>query len=326
MFLKISKMRLVGSITTLPSRISSIVEPVKYILRQKCPLEILYLNIPLKTKKGKKYVIPKNFLKHFEGFYTKVLLNRCKDYGPITKLAPTLLLETHPDTYIITFDDDIIIHSQLVEKLISKITHYPKACLGFSGICMGFFPFYFQFAIDNKKDCYVDWIQGVHVVAYKRSFFTSMEELIAFGDETSLKKELLLNDDHKVSLYLASKNIPRISIGCDIQTLLFKYKEKQNDALSARRISLVKEHYKIVNYFSRKKLYCKYYRTTRSLVFLILFGLGTGIVIFKLAYRFPNLARIGIMTLIILTLRLYFTKKLALKQYSKILLFSNLNT
>ena len=48
-------MRIVGSMTTLPNRISFIKTPIKYILRQSVPLDILYLHIPKKTLKNKEY-------------------------------------------------------------------------------------------------------------------------------------------------------------------------------------------------------------------------------------------------------------------------------
>ena len=51
-------MRVVGSMTTLPDRISSIKIPIKYILRQSVPLDVLYLHIPKKTLKNKEYDIP----------------------------------------------------------------------------------------------------------------------------------------------------------------------------------------------------------------------------------------------------------------------------
>ena len=37
-----------------------------------------------------------------------------KDYGPITKLLPTLSIETNPTTLIIILDDDHIYDPQLV--------------------------------------------------------------------------------------------------------------------------------------------------------------------------------------------------------------------
>ena len=302
--------------TTLPDRLLKIEKPIKYILQQSSPLNVLYLNIPLKTLRGKTYDIPKNFLQQFDGYHTKVIINRCKkDYGPITKLAPTIELETEPNTYILTFDDDIIVHRHLVRKLKEKIQKYPNICVGFSGVCIGTFPFYFQFVIDNKIDSYVDWIQGVHVVAYKRSFFTTISDLVTFGDNTPIKKELLFNDDHRVSAYLAFKNIDRLSIGCNIQKYLFKHEEGQSDALSARHSKLFREHYKIIKYFSENGLYHHSYRLTRSLIFFLIVISSISVIIF-LGSRNINIYIRFIITILSTVIVInYFKTSLALKKY-----------
>ena len=313
-------MRIVGSMTTLPDRLTTVVEPIRHILRQTYPLDALYINIPLQTLKGKTYNLPDNFMQQFDGYRTKVVLNRCThDYGPITKLAPTLELETDPQTYILTFDDDIIPQRNLVKTMHRKIQQYPNTCLGFSGVCLGNFPFYFQFVIDNKLDCPVDWIQGVHVVAYKRSFFTTVQELVTFGDDTQLKKNLLFNDDHRVSAYLASKNIPRVSIGCNIRDFLFKYGEGQPDALSARHSDLVAEHFKIINHFSKEGLYHRTHTVTRSLLFLIVIGLSSGVIVFIAAKQLALVLRIVSAIIVIVFVAARLRSNLALKNYSPLL-------
>lgn len=269
--MKEKKIKLVGSMTTLPGRIKNIIKPIKHIIRQTLPLDILYINMPLKTLKGQSYKLPKDFMSNFTGFHTKVILNRCKeDYGPITKIAPVIDIETDPETYIISFDDDIVVHKDVVKILHEKILQYPNTCLGFSGLCIGQFPFYAQIAIENNQDVLVDWIQGVHVVAYKRSFFDNTKNLVTYGDDTPIKDFLVTNDDHRISGYLSQKNIPRMSIGYNVKDYLFPYFPGQPDALSGRHGKFFKEHKEIIKYFSNKGLYYRYYRSTRSLIFLIL--------------------------------------------------------
>ena len=87
------------------------------------------------------------------------LQHRCdEDYlKPITKLIPVLKLENDPETIIITFDDDILLDKKVVKILYSKMKQYKNKCVvGFSGVCVGFFPFFFQFVVDNEKDVDVD--------------------------------------------------------------------------------------------------------------------------------------------------------------------------
>ena len=319
-------MKLIGSITTLPKRLLTIIDPVKYILRQSKPLDILYINIPLKTLKGELYDIPKDFLSHFNGFQTKVVLNRCEiDYGPITKLAPVLDIEKNPDTCIFTFDDDIIVHRDVVKKLYDKSFKYPNSCLGFSGICVGNFPFYFQYVINNTEDCPVDWIQGVHVVMYKRSFFSTIEDLVSFGNDTHIKDILVFNDDHRISSYLSTKNIQRISIGYNIKDYLFNYSNKNIDALCHRHIELHKEHYKIISYFSSKNIYNHTYNVKMSLTYIFLTGILNGCLTFYFSYNI-NKNIFFRLSLFIITVIIYYKligSKYGLKTFKRRLLLKN---
>jgi hypothetical protein len=164
-------MRVVASLTTLPKRIKYIRPVIRSLVSQSHILDRIYLNIPYITLSGEKYNVPKDFLSS----YSLVHINRCIDYGPATKLIPTLYLETDPKTIIITFDDDTIVHKDVVRILLSKSRVYPNACLSFSGWCVGSFPFYCQVALDNRTDVYADWIQGVHSIMYKRAFLNPDE-------------------------------------------------------------------------------------------------------------------------------------------------------
>jgi hypothetical protein len=280
-------MRLVGSMSTLPSRISTIIEPIKHILDQTLCLDALYLNIPYKTIKGHIYKIPKNFLKNFTNYSTKVILNRCIDHGPITKLSPTLDLETDPNTIIITFDDDIIVTKNLIKTLLKKSTQYPNACLGFSGVCVGTFPFSFHLALDNEIDVKVDFVQGVHTILYKRSFFSTSKELIEYWDKTPIKNILFYNDDHHISAYLADKKIERFSIGFNIQRYLYKFAEKQADALSLNFTNLVKQHSAIIDYFKKKGIYNLSYTFLQS-PYLILLLLCVSILLLSFSILYKN--------------------------------------
>jgi len=273
--------------TTLPGRLDDIVIPIKHILRQTVPLESLYLNIPTRTMKGDTYHIPQDFLGQFEGYKTKVVINRCVDYGPITKLAPTLDLETDPSTYILTFDDDIIVHRDLIRVLRDRIKIHPDVCWALSGVCVGKFPFYFQFVIGNEKDQCVDWIQGVHVVAYRRSFFTTCEDLVKFKDTTPIADILVSNDDHHVSLYLARIGVLRVSVGKNIRDLLFVHKDGQDDALSART-GLCKEHYTVMRYALKEGYYGTHYSIYSSVVYILVKSICVGLL---LAFLLPKRVR-----------------------------------
>lgn len=265
-------MRLVGSMTTLPPRLSSIAPTILAILTQQKPLDVLYLNIPYTTLKGMEYTIPDGFVEQFRGISsTQFIINRCKkDLGPLTKLAPVLYIEKDPDTLIFTFDDDVIVQRDIVELLYKKSLKYPKSCLGLSGVCIGYFPFYYQVVVDNDDDVVVDWLQGVHVVAYQRSALGNPDDLIVFGDNTDIKDLLVFNDDHRISAYLNSRGVQLISIGVCALEYIRNPQVAYNihDALSKRGMVWLTDHQKITSTFMEMGLYNKEYHITRSVFFI----------------------------------------------------------
>jgi len=199
-------MRIVASLTTIPSRIRKIEPVIKALYNQKSlKFDNIYLNIPLSFK-GKKYILPE-----FLNKYDNLKILRCDiDYGPITKLIPVLEVELDPNTIIITFDDDSIPSKNVLKIFINKVKKYPNTSLSFSGWCIGKFPFYLEFIGDNIKDVEVDWIQGTHGILYHRRFINK-EELLDYPKPDN--KNFLKNDDHWISYYLEKNKIKRISIG-----------------------------------------------------------------------------------------------------------------
>jgi hypothetical protein len=106
-------MRVIASLTTLPSRINLIRPMLISILDQTYPVDAIHINIPLVCKRTKEeYVIPK-WLESFP----KLEIFRTEDYGSITKVAPTFFREK---CYIWSVDDDIAYPSYTLQKLIDK--------------------------------------------------------------------------------------------------------------------------------------------------------------------------------------------------------------
>lgn len=180
-------MRVVGSLTTLPKRIKYLLPTLSSIFNQTKQLDCLYLNIPYKTLKGELYNIP-NFLLSLEK-EGKIVINRSKDYGAITKIIPTLQKEKDPYTLILTFDDDVQYGKDVVKTLVNGIKEHPNACVGMSGWITGSFPFQFELVKNETRK--VDWLQGTHCAAYQCRFL-NVDELL---DYPHLKK----HDDHVLS-------------------------------------------------------------------------------------------------------------------------------
>jgi len=128
------RLDVVVSLTTTPDRIHTSKNTIISLLKQEyLPKEILF-NIPYVSCKGKEYIIP-DWLSNLSRKYPVLVLNRCeKDYGPITKLIPTLLrYENNPNQKIIYVDDDVIWSKNMVYKLYKQSEKYPDYVLTGSG-------------------------------------------------------------------------------------------------------------------------------------------------------------------------------------------------
>lgn len=86
----------------------------------------IILNIPVWSKRfNVSYIVPSDIL-HYVNFVEE-------DFGPATKLIPTLFLEAHPDTLIITVDDEYSYHEYLIEDQVRQHMSAPHAVYGYSG-------------------------------------------------------------------------------------------------------------------------------------------------------------------------------------------------
>lgn len=297
---------IVASLTTLPQRLPYIRDVLNCLLKQTQPLDKIYLNIPYETLKGLKYTITPDLNEYFTK--NRISIQRCKDYGPITKLIPTLYAETDPETVIITFDDDVYISRYTVEKLLEKSKMYPNAVLSFSGFCVGDFPFKYQILSNNKVDKEVDWVQGVHSILYIRKFLNP-EELLK--DVPNILKK---HDDHLVSSYLAKKGIPRISIGYDCKEYFMIFSNVSTlDAISSTP-SFLYEILQIVNKFSSEGVYNKSSSPYDSIsLYLLLFVVSCVFVI--MFSKFPTNC---ILLLIIFGVCVYILKSKSLRKVNTI--------
>jgi len=296
-------MRIVGSMTTLPSRISKIKPVIQSLIKQRRSLDKIYINIPWKTLKGHKYIIP-FFLSNMES--NIIVINRCKDYGPITKLLPTLDKETDPDTYIITFDDDNIVHKDVVKIFEKKIKQYPKTCLSFSGWNIGRFPWYYELHYNNKKDIEVDWVQGCHGIAYPRGLIDKNEILTCFSDAPNI---LSHHDDHKISAYLTTKNIKKISIKGNAKQYFVDTNYRTLDCISGANslTDFFKFLWEVISigwYFKGRRLYYHSEDITASIFFKLI---GIIILILLIIIFIPGwIYKILSIGVLITVVRIYF--------------------
>lgn len=217
-------MRIVISLTTIQSRIRFIKPVILSILNQSHDFDVLYLNIPrtYKVRESLRSIDDKRFV-----------LNFCeKDYGPITKLVPTLKLEHDPESIIIFCDDDQIWADNTLETFIKSHEKFPRDALSFSGWCVGNFPFYFQLAWNTEDSHLVDWIQGTTGILIKRGMLDP-DKLLDYTEYSDENKALIFkNDDHWISYHLYLNGINRRKIPGKSSDFFKDTEYKHIDAIS----------------------------------------------------------------------------------------------
>jgi len=109
------KLRIVASLTTIPSRIGRMRPAIESILEQTVPIEKVELNIPhLCRRTGQEYEVP-DWLAHVD----RVEIFRTDDLGPITKVAPTLTRHAgNPEIFVWSCDDDFAYPANQLDLLM----------------------------------------------------------------------------------------------------------------------------------------------------------------------------------------------------------------
>ena len=123
-----ARSRAIVSLTTIPSRMHLIGETLKSLMRQtRAPARIV-INVPhVSRREGCPYEIPRELMQ-----LQAIEIHRCEDWGPATKLIPTVL--RYPATQpIIVVDDDRMYPANLVADLEDASLRHPRGALGMSG-------------------------------------------------------------------------------------------------------------------------------------------------------------------------------------------------
>jgi hypothetical protein len=119
---------IVVTLTTLPGRIERIDLTVKSLLRQSVSPAAIRINIPHASRRERRaYQIPA-WLQQLRS----VQIVRCEDFGPSTKLIPTLL-DACPEQRLLVVDDDRIYHPHFIEQMVASADAHPDAAVAGSG-------------------------------------------------------------------------------------------------------------------------------------------------------------------------------------------------
>ena len=120
---------LIVGLTTIPSRLPFLLPTLKSLLLQHVPPGRILLHLPKHSRREQvEYLIPEE-LQNLE----VIKIIRCPDWGPATKILPTLL-NSDPDQRVVAVDDDRIYHPTLLEDLLVASERYPNTAVGCFGL------------------------------------------------------------------------------------------------------------------------------------------------------------------------------------------------
>jgi hypothetical protein len=212
--------RTVVSFTTIPERIELLMSCISSLIQQTIQPDVIYIQIPQKTCKGKIYNMDKineiiNQTKILNQSRVKkippIIINRPQvDEGPITKLAPILDLEKNKNSNIILVDDDFEYDLLLIETLIDIKYDFLPA-IGFSGRNK-----YLNFKSHPKHDIdtHISFLETFAGVRYKRNIFPDQTDqfLEWIHNQWDLEKKCKWTDDIVIGKWLKNVNIRPVLI------------------------------------------------------------------------------------------------------------------
>ena len=202
------------SLSTVPERLCNADENLNPYMSIRSLLNLnfknyeIHFNIPFINKKtGKNYIIP-DWLASLEKESSKLKIFRCEDYGPPTKIIPTLIRVKNPEAYIIVFDDDHAYAEDVIEQHLIKHELYQNSVLGFAGLCSGDPNLYFCTSV--QCDTEVQIMEHYKSVSYKRKYFKEdfFEEFVGKS----------WNDDVLLGAYMGKHKIRKIVLNYEKET------------------------------------------------------------------------------------------------------------
>lgn len=204
------KLEVVLTLTTIPSRLNSsfqndIRDCLQSLLDQKFENYEIHLNIPYKYNlTGEEYIIP-DWLNEMSDENPRLRIFRGDDYGSITKILDTIKRIQDPECIIITVDDDLIYHEEMVsEQYKNQVERFHNSAVGYDGI--GALDNIFRdtrnhYVVSVPCNVKVNLLQHYKTVSYKRKYFNDDFFLDFVGKSWS--------DDIVISAYMGKQKIDK---------------------------------------------------------------------------------------------------------------------
>jgi hypothetical protein len=209
----------------------------------------IHFNIPFLNKKtGNKYIIPE-WLQQISSKQEKLKIFRTDDFGPPTKIAPTLERVTDNQAFIIILDDDFAYHPNIIKNHLEAHERNENAAIGYAGLGTKDPEIYYCTCVE--KDTEVCILEAYKSCSYKRHYFKE--------DFFSEFLPLSWNDDVMIAAYLGKYSIKKI---------VARYNEQINFNTSAICLPLISS---ILNYKIGENIGCDRFRNDNQETSLIHF-------------------------------------------------------
>jgi len=198
-----NKSKIIVTMTTIPERIhENIIDKTLISLEdQTVKPDIIYINIPSKTKNGEEYPIHK--LNEKTQKYNNVQIHSIsEDLGPITKVVP-IVNEINADDNIIIVDDDVSYHKNVIEDLMKA----NKPAVGFVGRNSSTA----DWVTGESYEGGVDFLETYAGVLYKGYLLQKLDKFYQTLDQTCMNQ-----DDIVIGKHLQNQGIIPHVIKCNI--------------------------------------------------------------------------------------------------------------
>jgi len=199
-------MRVVVSLTTIPTREQSLLKTIKSIQAGTVVPDVIYVNIPVKYVRFKEQFDPyvKKELQTMQG----VKVNDVQEeHGALDKIIPVLNLEQDPDTCIIIVDDDASYSPRFIEGLVSGYYEF-QTVVGYSGIAYPETAIrlsgHLRYILQQGHGQTAEILEGSFGVLFPRRVFDNFVDVEPMTAENT---NMYLSDDYVFSKYLDSQGV-----------------------------------------------------------------------------------------------------------------------
>lgn len=215
-------MKVVITLTTIPSRlISNYPEDIRLCLHSLLNQDFedyeVHFNIPeFFNLTRENYVIP-DWLIIMQEENSKLKIFRGPDYGSITKILDTIKRIEDPNCIIITADDDLVYHPEMViEQYKNQTERFQNCAVGYDGISAidpVFRDIRNHYVVSVPCNVKVNVLQHYKTVSYKRSYFDSdfFTDFLgkSWSDDVLISAYMGKQEISKYVTYYEKENIPR---------------------------------------------------------------------------------------------------------------------